>query len=49
LFDGTEPSPTLVIVNDGAGRPKGGIAADDPHPEPVWPPWRRDVQPLGDD
>jgi two-component system, NarL family, sensor histidine kinase DesK len=32
MFDGTEPSPTLVIVNDGAGRPKGGIAPSGPSP-----------------
>ena len=44
-FNGTDP--TLVIVNDGAGRPNGGPAPEDPHPEPVWPPWRRDVRPLG--
>jgi two-component system sensor histidine kinase DesK len=29
-FDGTEPCPTLVIVNDGAGRPKDGPAPDGP-------------------
>jgi two-component system sensor histidine kinase DesK len=27
-FDATERSSTLVIVNDGAGRPKGGTAPD---------------------
>jgi two-component system sensor histidine kinase DesK len=31
-FDATEPSPTLVIVNDGAGRQKGGTAPDRPSP-----------------
>ena len=29
-FDGTEPCPTLVIMNDGAERPKGGTARDGP-------------------
>ena len=29
-FDGTGPCPTLVIVNDGAGRQKGGTATDGP-------------------
>ena len=29
-FDGTEPCPTLVIMNDGAGRPNGGTARDVP-------------------
>ena len=49
-FDGTEPCPTLVIMNDGAGRPNGGTARDvPPHPEPVWLPWRRVVRPPGDD
>ena len=48
-FDGTGRCPTLVIVNDGAGRPNGSRPPMDPHPEPVWPPWRRDVRPLGGD
>jgi two-component system, NarL family, sensor histidine kinase DesK len=29
-FDGTERSSTLVVVNDGARRPKGGTAPDGP-------------------
>lgn len=29
-LDGTEPCPTLVIMNDGAGRPKGGTPRDGP-------------------
>jgi two-component system, NarL family, sensor histidine kinase DesK len=29
-FEGTEPGSTLVIMNDGAGRPKGDTAPDGP-------------------